>query len=64
MTLTYQTKKEDLEKWFKFSIEYWLNPKKGKTGLIRQSRRKRSPKKTRMKYRKKQTKAASQLLII
>jgi len=32
MTLTYQTKKEDLEKWFKFSIEYWLNPKKGKTG--------------------------------
>ena len=32
MSYTYQTKKEDLEKWFKFSIEYWLNPKKGKTG--------------------------------
>ena len=32
MTLIYQTTEEDLEKWFKFSINYWLEPKKGKVG--------------------------------
>ncbi len=32
MSDSYQTKIEDLEKWFKFSINYWLEPSKGTTG--------------------------------